>query len=216
MSQQEFDRTYNTGARDESGNVPVAAPARGSYAETRLAELKKQREQYNVNHIGLYRGGVPQKGRGAIRGESLGVPGEFHQPKVHNFLNYYHPDSKIINSEDSIKFKAFMLSDKDDFNMSRPSHPMYYDRNMEFLKDRSFWLVLLLGMGAAAYAKNRYHCEVERARRTERLGNIENLPAHHFNNRGGVLVKKQFVGFEKYHKNLDEMMAWFHKAYPTL
>ena len=216
INQREFDKTYNTGARDESGNVPMSAPARGSYAETRLAELKKQREQYNVNHIGLYRGGVPAKGRGAIRGSALGVPGEFHQPKVHNFLNFYHPDSKIINSEDSIKFKAFMLSDKHDYGMTHPSHPMYYDRNMEFMKDRTFWLVLLLGMGGAAYAKNRYACEKARAQRTERLSNIENLPAHHFNNRGGVLVKKQFVGFEKYHKNLDEMMAWFHKAYPTL
>ena len=44
INQREFDKTYNTGARDESGNVPMSAPARGSYAETRLAELKKQRE----------------------------------------------------------------------------------------------------------------------------------------------------------------------------
>jgi hypothetical protein len=47
------------------------------------------------------------------------------------------------------------------------------------------------------------------------MQNVENLPAHHFNNRGGVLVKKQFAGFEKYHKNIDEMMAWYAKAYPS-
>ena len=47
------------------------------------------------------------------------------------------------------------------------------------------------------------------------MQDIEKLPAHHFNNRGGVLVKKQFAGFEKYHKNLDEMMAWYKKAYPN-
>ncbi len=78
INQREFDKTYNPSARDAAGNVPMAAPAPGSYAETRLAELKKQREQYNVNDIGYYRGGVPSKGRGAIRGSALGVPGEFH------------------------------------------------------------------------------------------------------------------------------------------
>jgi len=56
----------------------MAAPAPGSYAETRLRELKEQREQYNVNHLGFYRGGVPRKGRGPIRGAALGNPGEFH------------------------------------------------------------------------------------------------------------------------------------------
>ena len=48
------------------------------------------------------------------------------------------------------------------------------------------------------------------------MESIEELPAHHFNNRGGVLVKKQFAGFEKYHKNVDEMMKWYEKAYPAL
>ena len=97
VSQHEFDKNYNVGARDESGHVPVAAPATGSYAETRLAELKEQRKQYNVNFLGYYRGGVPSRMNGAIRGSALGPPGEFHQPKVHNFYNFYHPDAKIVN-----------------------------------------------------------------------------------------------------------------------
>ena len=164
---------------------------------------------YNANDLGFYRGGVPKKGRGSIRGTAMGRPGEFHQPAVHNFLNYYHPDSKTITSEDTMKFKAFMQSDKDDFNLTRPSHPVYHDRNMEFLKDRSFWLALTCGLLGLMYGMNRYHVEVKRAARTERLSMIEDLPGHHFNNRGGVLVKKQFAGFEKYHKNVDEMMAWY-------
>ena len=97
VSQHMFDKTYDVGKRDEAGNVAKAAPARGSYAEARLAELKEQRKQYNVNDLGLYRGGVPQKGKGAIRGTAMGAPGLFHQPKTHNFYNFYHPDSKIIN-----------------------------------------------------------------------------------------------------------------------
>lgn len=217
VSQHEFDKTFNAGARDETGNVPAAAPARGSYAETRLAELKEQRKQYNVNDLGFYRGGVPNKSRGAIRGSAIGVPGEFHSPKTHNFYNFYHPDSKIINSEDTVKFKAYMVSDKETgFNITRPSHPMYYDRTMNFTKDRSFWLMLILGIYGGMYANNKFKCEKERMNRWTRMQDIENMPAHHFNNRGGVLVKKQFAGFEKYHKNLDEMMAWYKKTNPEI
>lgn len=159
ISQHEFDKTYNPAARDESGNVPRAKSSSGSYAETRLAELKVQREQYNANDLGFYRGGVPKKGRGALRGASMGRPGEFHQPEAHNFLNFYHPDSKTVTSEDAMKFKAFMLSDKDDFNLSRPSHPIHYDKNMDFMKDRSFWLALICGMFGFMYLKQRYYVE---------------------------------------------------------
>ena len=216
VNQREFDKMYNTDARDESGNVPMATPAAGSYAAERLAELKKQREQYNVNHLGLYRGGVPQKGRGPIRGASLGRPGEFHQPKIHNYLNFYHPDAKIINSEETAKFKAYMISDKDDFQLTRPSQAKYVDRNMEFMKDRSFWLALLLGLFGLMYASNRIEVERARMQRWTRMQDILDLPGHHYNNRGGVLVKKQFAGFEKYHKNIDEMMDWYKKAYPSI
>lgn len=45
---------------------------------------------YNANDLGYYRGGVPAPGRGAIRGKAIGIPGEFHAPAVHNFLNNYH------------------------------------------------------------------------------------------------------------------------------
>ena len=206
VSQAEFAKTYDVSSRDSTGNTPVSAPAAGSYAEERLRELKEQREQYNVNFLGYYRGGVPQKGRGAVRGSSMGIPGEFHQPKMHNFFNFYHPDSKTVTSEDTVKFKAYMLSDKDDFNMSRPSHPMHYDKEMLWMKDRSFWLSLLLGMVSLIYLSKRWNVEVERSRRWDRMANLENMPEHHFNNRGGVLVKKQFAGFEKYHKNTEEMM----------
>ena len=130
--------------RDAAGNTPISTPAKGSYAETRLAELKEQRKMYNVNDLGYYRGGVPNPNSGTRRGDALARPGEFHTPELHNFYNNYHADSKLVTSEDAIKFKNFMTSDKVDFTMTRPARPMYYDREFLFLRDRSFWLRLLL------------------------------------------------------------------------
>jgi hypothetical protein len=39
------------------------------------------------------------------------------------------------------------------------------------------------------------------------------LPAHHFVNRGGVVLEKEFVGFEKYHTNDKSLMEWYKKAF---
>jgi len=47
-----------------------------------------------------------------------------------------------------------------------------------------------------------------------RRENIQSLPAHHFNNRGGVLLEKEFGGFEKYHNNDKSLMDWYKQAYP--
>ncbi len=46
------------------------------------------------------------------------------------------------------------------------------------------------------------------------MQDIKNLPGHHFINRGGVLLKKEFEGFEKYFKNSDSQMKWYKKVYP--
>lgn len=120
-----------------------------------------------------------------------------------------------------------MVSDTIDFNLTRPSHPSYYDRNMEFAKDRQFWLVikyiiflyinliqglLLLGMGWV-YVRNRFETEQLRWFRWDRMENLKDKPAHHFSNRGGVLFEKRFVGFEKYYRNGKDQEEWYKRAY---
>jgi hypothetical protein len=66
--------------RNKSGMIAKEKPVRGSYAEDRLNQLKKDRAQYNVNDLGYYKGGLPQKDRGPIRGKAIGNVGEFHSP----------------------------------------------------------------------------------------------------------------------------------------
>ena len=201
-------------ARDKSGNIPRDGPSRGSYAENRLEELKKEREKYNVNHLGYYRGGLPQKEKGPIRTKSLGRPGEFHDPKVHNTLENYHSDAHFVTSEDAIKFKWWMNSDIVDLKKTEPYYPMHYDKNFDFLRDRSFYFLLLLSGTIFIYAKKRYYVEKDRWRTYQRRMNLQDMPAHHFANRGGVLMEKEFVGFQKYYQNNEQVMDWYQKAYP--
>lgn len=145
----------------------------------------------------------------------MAPPGYFHSPQIHNYLENYHPDSKTVTSEDAVKFKAYMTSDQYDFNRSRPTHPPYYDKDMNFAKDRSYFLSLILFGLTALYLNRRYMVEKKRMHEWNRKENLENMPAHHFHNRGGVLIKKRFIGFEKYHANIEDMMGWYRKSNPT-
>jgi len=62
-------------SRDSSGHIPAPKPKWGSYAEFRLKELETERKLFNVNHLGYYGGGVPNKGLMKIRGTSWNAPG---------------------------------------------------------------------------------------------------------------------------------------------
>ena len=214
VSDFQHDMETRRDMRDKSGMVPRDKPVRGSYAEERLTQLKKDRAQYNVNHLGYYQGGLPRKNGGSLRGKSLGNPGEFHTPQIHNYLNYNHQDTSFISQEDAIKFKHWQGSDIVDFQRSRPYYPMHYDRDFDFQKDRSFWLgFILLSMGAV-YWSYKYTYEVNRWRMWERREHIKEVPAHHVINRGGVVFEKEFVGFEKYHTSDKSLMDWYKQAYP--
>ena len=77
---------------------------------------------------------------------------------------------------------------------------MYYDKDFLYMKDRDFWLKFLVGAAVCSWAYRRYLVEVDRARRTARGdGYPDEHAPHHFHNRGGVVVKKEFTGFEKYY-----------------
>ncbi len=175
-------------ARDKSGNIPRDGPARGGYAEARMEELKKEREKYNANHLGYYKGGLPQKDRGPLRGKALANTNDFHDPKIHNVLENNHADSHFVTSADAIKFKWWMNSDAVDLTKTEPYYPMHYDKDYDFLRDRSFFFLLLASSFLFMYAKMRYGVEYDRWHTYQRRENLKDMPAHHFVNRGGVLL----------------------------
>jgi len=200
--------------RDKSGLFPTEKPKRGSYAEDRLQELQRERDKYNVNHLGYYKGGLPQKGKGNIRGKALGRPQDFHSPEFHNFLHNYHQDSTFVNSEDAIKFKNWMTSDIVDFQTPMPYYKTYYDRSFEFMRDRSYFLGLISFIFMLMYAGRRYQVERARFHQIKRVDHLDEIPKHHLNNRGGVLLEKEFLGFEKYFKNDAALTEWYKRVYP--
>ena len=115
-----------------------------------------------------------------------------------------------------MKFKAWMRTDQGEFELSRPYYKTYYDYNHEYMQERHFYLMFLLGVYAVCYAKKRWELENARWHTHVRRTQIKDLPAHHFTNHGGVLVKKEFLGFNKYVTDGEEQMEWLKQAYPHI
>ena len=109
-----------------------------------------------------------------------------------------------------------MTTDKFDFNRVRPYYPTYFDKNMEFLQDRSFFLMLAVLLIGMSFAKPKILAEQARWFMWTRKEKYEEQPAHWFTNRGGVVMKKEVYGFEKYHRSNGDVMDWYAKAFPQI
>lgn len=207
----------NRKMRDSTGHVPGPKPVRGSYAESRLKQLEKEREMFNVNHLGYYKGGLPQKDAFNVRKGSLSNPGMFHNPKDHNTIVRPERDAFEIGIKEAREYKNAMLADFEIKQIPKTYHPLETDPEWRFVKDRTFATWIIFGIFGFVLAKRIYKRERARAHWTERLAeNLEEKPAHHFVNRGGVLMKKEFDGFAQYFKNDKELTDWYFKVYPNI
>jgi hypothetical protein len=59
-------------------------------------------------------------------------------------LEYYNPDSKEVTSREAMEFKNWQRTDEWDFNRVRPYYPTEFDHDFNFLKDRTYFLGLLV------------------------------------------------------------------------
>lgn len=180
--------------RDISGHVPGPKPMRGSYAESRLKQLEKERQLHNVNHLGFYNGGIPRKGANGVRGNAWANPGYFHDPAVHNWQHTPHPDSLAVTDEEALAFNQWMNADKPEYQKVRPYYTLNYDPEMKYKKERSFSLLILFLFGFSWWASRVYDRERKRNFRTARE-NIENDGHSKVVNMGGVVMKTEFDDF---------------------
>jgi curved DNA-binding protein CbpA len=152
--------------RGKDGNPRKEAPAPGSYAESKRKWLADERKKFNVNEFGRYRGGVPQKGKGEVRGNSMGGPGAYHEPLMHNYKINPNPDSQFVSGQDALAFKNYMAEDRYslrrrstwfqatvDYNYFRFENHKY---GLRWLRNLAFFVVLIPGLAVVLMkARNR-------------------------------------------------------------
>lgn len=205
--------------RDRSGLHFRSTPKRGSYADHRRRQIERERKKYNVNHLGYYNGGLPRKdSNSAIRGNAVREPGVFHMVDEHNaFERGDQRESHLVHAIDAEQAARGFKLEADTRKRARPYYTLEFDSSWRYVRDRTVALWLIIAILGIPSLRNLYQRERMRAHRTERLPeNLEKAPAHQFVNRGGVLLKKDFVGFAKYFQNDKELTAWYKKVYPSL
>lgn len=203
--------------RERSGHVPTPQAARGSYAEYRLKQLEKERKMFNVNHLGYYNGGLPFKKGGNTRGNAMGPPGTPHNSTLHNQSVRHDRESHHVNRDEARDFRVQQNMDRHVKNRITPYYTLEEDKEWKYVRNRTYATFIILGLAGMVLGKRLYTRERKRAHRTDRLpDNLEKLPSHHFVNRGGVIMKKEFLGFAKYFKNDQELTKWYNKVYPEI
>ncbi len=111
--------------RDGTGNAIKPAPMKGSYAEYRLEKLKEMRRQFNVDDNGFYKGGVPRKGNGEVRGNANGPHGFYHNPWDHNENAHDLPHIRDhVSTKEAQDHKIFMNSSRTGYQRFRPYFKM--------------------------------------------------------------------------------------------
>jgi hypothetical protein len=95
-------------------------------------------------------------GKGEMRGKSWGAPGLWHDVSTHNAFEHDHQDSYEVTQEDALKFKNWMTTDAWDFNRVRPYYPTVFDKNLNFLNDRVYFLYLFLFGYAIWYLNGKF------------------------------------------------------------
>ena len=152
-----------------------------------------------------------------MRGKALGVVGGFHPKDIHNYYERFDRDSHEVTSMEASDYKVVRHGERTEIKREKAYYRIEEDPDWTFVTNRTFSTLIIFSIIGYWMAKNIYIREKFRLHQYKRHpDNLINAPAHHFINRGGVLLEKEFVGFAKYFKNDTELKEWYNKVYPDI
>lgn len=111
--------------RDKDGlDLAKVKYAPHQYGYKRLKEMAEERKLYNIDNFYRYRGGVPQKHLGAIRGNSYGIAGSKADVYDLNFVlkghNMITKEMDYVDNTEAHEFKLSKAMDADALMKTKP------------------------------------------------------------------------------------------------
>ena len=96
--------------RDKDGlDISKVKYAPHQYGYQRMKELAEERKRYNIDNFYRYKGGLPKKHQGAVRGEGYGAPGTKADANDINFMlkghNHIAKESDYVDDFEAHQFK---------------------------------------------------------------------------------------------------------------
>jgi curved DNA-binding protein CbpA len=111
--------------RDKDGlDLDKVKYAPHQYGYRRLKELAEERKKYNIDNFYRYKGGVPQKHLGVVRGDSYGPPGSKADIYDLNYLlnghNQIAKESDYVDDNEAHEFKLYKAIDPVNSKSQKP------------------------------------------------------------------------------------------------
>ena len=196
--------------RDASGNIKRTVYSKGSYGDMKMAKLDELKKQFNFDHLGNFKGGVPRPNSDGARGGAYGMPGSQYSRFLHNEEFSDNPTIKPITHENTENLRYNNNAYKTQSQRLRPYFnleevPMDYQFN---LQDKFRWMTVTPLLGFISlflfYKINQksddyYYAELDRKK--------PNMLTHEFERMGAMLIvapvfktPQKFLTRYEYHK----------------
>ncbi|KAM3131509.1 DnaJ subfamily B member 9 [Paramecium bursaria] len=126
--------------RNDDGTYDQPGQQASEYAQKKMDYLKKEREIFNVDDFGHYKGGLPQKDKGYLRGGALGYVGELHYPEIHHQMRNPFQTEQFLNSDDAEEFNTWASVERNGKEWSYLHQTATVDFDFfKFEQTRSYW-----------------------------------------------------------------------------
>lgn len=141
--------------RNNTGDFRKDNYEKGSYGDFKMEKMKEFQKQFNFDHLGNFKGGVPRR-HSLNRGGAIGTPGEVYSGYHHNNEQADNPIVKPIQTEEAINHKYFNRSKKEQnlrfkpyFNIEKVGEDKMLELTDEY-RDLTRW-PLLIAIGLLSY-----------------------------------------------------------------
>ena len=205
--------------RNNTGDFRKVDYEKGSYGDFKMEKLKEFQKQFNFDHLGNFKGGVPRR-HTYNRGSAIGTPGQVYSGYEHDDQHADNPIVKPIQTDEAINHKYFNLSKKEQnlrfkpyFNIEKVNEDKMLELTDEY-RDLTRWPMLVFVGLVSYYILNKLYRNYQLAHLNETAASCS---ADEYKMIGPVMVladkfkfNKKFLTRAENHQWIDNDLRTFH------
>lgn len=202
--------------RDNAGNIKNDEVEKGSYGDFKLEKLKQWRKEFNFDHLGNFKGGVPRKYKGYAREGSHQGPLSPYNDYIHNEDHADNPNVKNVLNFDVSQHKAFQNIGKEENLRFRPyfnlqEMPMDFQYNQT---DENRFLMRLPLCFLLLYITYLGYNKIVSKREEIKYKNPNlSVNAHEYQMLGPVMILADEFKFNRKYLDRREYHAWLNNEF---
>ena len=161
---------------------------------------------------------VPRKGRGFVRGNAMGVPGQFHSAQTQNLCFHDLPAANPLDMPGAQMHKMYMNTHREQFQRFRPYFNMdQVDQDSQYyLTDEHRWLIrvplMVISSVIFYFLYNRFNTY---RKFYDYDTSVKNLEFKDFDIKGMLVVESTKTKFDQKYLTREEYHKWLENDIRT-